>query len=140
MPKVSVCWDDEHIEMLSALWGQGLTAAEIAERMGGISRNAVLGKAHRLGLAGRRVRQRNVRMPSKERRRPRQPMRATLPLCLPLLPQPEPPSLGLSVLDLTGTTCRWAHGDPKADFQGFCGQKTVPGSSYCAHHHRRAHQ
>jgi GcrA cell cycle regulator len=46
-------WTDERIEQLKRLWGQGMTASQIADELGGVSRNAVIGKAHRLGLEAR---------------------------------------------------------------------------------------
>ena len=46
-------WTDERIERLKALWSQGVTASQIADELGGVSRNAVIGKAHRLGLQSR---------------------------------------------------------------------------------------
>ena len=46
-------WTDERIDQLKALWDKGLTASQIAEELGGVSRNAVIGKAHRLGLKSR---------------------------------------------------------------------------------------
>jgi GcrA cell cycle regulator len=48
-----MAWTDERIEKLKTLWGQGLTASQIADDLGGVSRNAVIGKAHRLGLESR---------------------------------------------------------------------------------------
>ena len=46
-------WTDERIETLKKMWDSGLTATQIAEELGGVSRNAVIGKAHRLGLESR---------------------------------------------------------------------------------------
>src|SRR3954454_16485290 len=46
-------WTDERIERLTILWTQGITASQIADELGGVSRNAVIGKAHRLGLQSR---------------------------------------------------------------------------------------
>src|SRR6185295_3888656 len=46
-------WTDERIETLKKMWDSGLTATQIAEELGGVSRNAVIGKAHRLGLPAR---------------------------------------------------------------------------------------
>src|ERR1700741_5143499 len=46
-------WTNERVEELRRLWGQGQTASRIAELLGGVTRNAVIGKAHRLGLRGR---------------------------------------------------------------------------------------
>ena len=46
-------WTDERVELLKKLWSDGLSASQIAAELGGITRNAVIGKVHRLGLAGR---------------------------------------------------------------------------------------
>ncbi|EPR14574.1 hypothetical protein M527_28930, partial [Sphingobium indicum IP26] len=46
-------WTDERIDQLKAMWERGLTASQIADELGGVSRNAVIGKAHRLGLQSR---------------------------------------------------------------------------------------
>ena len=48
-----MAWTDERIDKLRSLWGQGQTASQIADELGGVSRNAVIGKAHRLGLESR---------------------------------------------------------------------------------------
>src|ERR1700754_4775 len=50
---MSLSWTDERIDRLKELWSQGKTASQIAEELGGVSRNAVIGKAHRLGLQSR---------------------------------------------------------------------------------------
>ena len=46
-------WTDERVSLLKKLWGEGKTAAEIASTLGGVTRNAVIGKAHRLKLSNR---------------------------------------------------------------------------------------
>ena len=46
-------WNDERVEQLKKLWSEGLSASQIASRLGGVTRNAVIGKVHRLGLSGR---------------------------------------------------------------------------------------
>ena len=46
-------WNDERVELLKRLWSEGLSASQIASELGGITRNAVIGKVHRLGLSGR---------------------------------------------------------------------------------------
>ena len=46
-------WTDEKVAKLKELWGKGSTASQIAEILGGVSRNAVIGKAHRLNLSGK---------------------------------------------------------------------------------------
>ena len=48
-----MAWTDERVEMLKKLWADGLSASQIARKMGGVTRNAVIGKVHRLGLSGR---------------------------------------------------------------------------------------
>ena len=48
-----MAWTEERVEMLKQLWTDGLSASQIARKMGGVTRNAVIGKVHRLGLAGR---------------------------------------------------------------------------------------
>ena len=103
-------WTDERIERLKAMWAEGKTASAIAEELGGVSRNAVIGKAHRLGLSGR---------PS---------------------PIKKKPSRGATILALTERMCKWPVGDPKhADFH-FCGKPAQPGMPYCAEHAAIAYQ
>ena len=46
-------WTDERVEKLKRLWAEGLSASQIAAQLGGVSRNAVIGKVHRLNLPGR---------------------------------------------------------------------------------------
>jgi GcrA cell cycle regulator len=53
MSDAGLGWSDERVELLKRLWGEGLSASQIAGQLGGITRNAVIGKVHRLGLAGR---------------------------------------------------------------------------------------
>src|SRR3954463_9470821 len=60
-------WTDERVELLKKLWTDGLSASQIAAELGGITRNAVIGKVHRLGLAGR------AKSPSSATPRPRKP-------------------------------------------------------------------
>ena len=48
-----MAWTDERVEQLKKLWAEGLSASQIAGRLGGVTRNAVIGKVHRLGLSGR---------------------------------------------------------------------------------------
>src|SRR5215213_8735913 len=60
-------WTDERVELLKKLWADGLSASQIAGELGGITRNAVIGKVHRLGLSGR------AKSPSSAAPRPRKP-------------------------------------------------------------------
>ncbi|MEE8272868.1 MAG: GcrA family cell cycle regulator [Alphaproteobacteria bacterium] len=113
-------WTEEKVTQLRQMWGHGKSASEIAQIIGDVSRNAVIGKAHRLGLSGQ---------PSPARVRKRKPV--------PVVGRPVD---GATILALTERMCRWPHGDPKsADFQ-FCGRPALPGASYCADHTAMAYQ
>lgn len=122
---MSVDWSDERVERLKSLWLEGKSASQIAEILGGVTRNAVIGKAHRLGLDSR---------PSPIRRsatpRPEAPPRR----------RAEPQRAGATVLDLTERMCRWPHGHPGDASFHFCGKKTEPGMPYCAEHAAVAYQ
>lgn len=108
--KASMSWTDERIDRLRQLWGQGMSASEIAELLGNVTRNAVIGKAHRLGLSGR---------PS---------------------PIKKKPTRGATILSLNERMCKWPVGDPKhADFH-FCGCPSLPGMPYCREHAQMAYQ
>lgn len=106
-------WSDERISQLRTLWSQGRSASEIAVMLGdGISRNAVIGKAHRLGLSSR---------PS--------PIRRT-----------EKQEAGPGIMALNERMCRWPVGDPRDEDFHFCGKASVPGLPYCGDHCRTAYQ
>src|SRR6187431_1517061 len=68
----SMTWTDERVEQLKKLWSDGLSASQIAAELGGITRNAVIGKVHRLGLSGR------AKSPSSSAPRPRKPRSSTM--------------------------------------------------------------
>ncbi len=63
-----MAWTDDRVELLKKLWAEGLSASQIANRLGGVTRNAVIGKVHRLGLSGRTTTSR-AKVP-RTRRRP----------------------------------------------------------------------
>jgi GcrA cell cycle regulator len=154
-------WNDERVEQLKKLWSEGLSASQIASRLGGVTRNAVIGKVHRLGLSGRAT---TSRMKS-HRPRPRAAAAAagkrmvpkgrfqtgTSPLrqiyqgeIEPFQPSVEELVIPLAerktIQTLTECSCRWPIGDPQmADFH-FCGKQKVPGLPYCEFHSRRAFQ
>ena len=60
-------WTEERIEMLKKLWSEGFSASQIANELGGVTRNAVIGKVHRLGLSGR------AKAPMTQSQRPKKP-------------------------------------------------------------------
>jgi GcrA cell cycle regulator len=155
-------WTDERVELLKKLWADGLSASQIAGELGGITRNAVIGKVHRLGLSGRAKapsssvpRQRKPRAPSAFR--PARPVsRGNTALAHHALafldaepeaePEPEfldniiPIGQRCSILQLTDATCHWPIGDPSSPEFFFCGGKTTSSLPYCAYHCRMAYQ
>ncbi len=150
-------WTDERVETLKKLWTDGLSASQIAAELGGVTRNAVIGKVHRLGLSGRAKspsaappRARKPRPHSHLLRVPRPSLRGNTALAhayeIDVEPEPEvidnviPLGQRRSLLELNEETCHWPIGDPgSADFF-FCGGRTVSGLPYCAHHSRIAYQ
>lgn len=151
-------WTDERVELLKKLWSDGLSASQIAGRLGGVTRNAVIGKVHRLGLSGRSQMTRSpatrARVHIRTGRRPAKPKFATVgnqalralyqPDAEPFVPEYEEIEIPLaqrkSLQDLTETSCRWPIGDPQHDDFHFCNGHKVPGLPYCEHHSRRAFQ
>ena len=130
-------WTDERVALLKRLWGEGKTAAEIAKALGGVTRNAVIGKAHRLKLSNR-----ISPIQQNERKEDRVPeMKKQLKVKAVLANKPANTSFkGLKMIELKERMCRWPMGDPKdADFR-CCGESSVPGMPYCPDHARMAYQ
>jgi len=123
-----MAWTDETIERLKTLWAQGHSASRIADELGeGITRNAVIGKAHRLGLKARpspvRVDGAKTKSGSAKAKRKKAAKKKTIGL-----------------LDLTERMCKWPIGHPgESDFH-FCGAESVPGTPYCQAHCGEAYQ
>ena len=59
-----MAWTEDRVETLKKLWADGLSASQIAKQLGGVTRNAVIGKVHRLGLSGRAAPSRPARRPA----------------------------------------------------------------------------
>lgn len=149
-------WTDERVTMLKRLWVEGKTAAEIAKLIGGgVTRNAVIGKAHRLKLSGRiSPIQENVRSDVAGATRavsaPRKPQKTTIakvsnreiiaPVQLPSVQENYCYGDGVSLVELKERMCRWPIGDPKDDGFKFCGGPSEEGIPYCNHHARVAYQ
>ena len=136
-------WTDERVETLKKLWTDGLSASQIAAELGGITRNAVIGKVHRLGLSGRAKspsssapRPRKARAHSHMLRVSRPSIRGNTALAhaydLEVEPEPElidnviPLGQRRTLLELTEETCRWPIGDPGHAEFFFCGGQTSP--------------
>ncbi len=158
-------WTDERVELLKKLWNDGLSASQIAAEIGNITRNAVIGKVHRLGLSGR------ARPQSSAAPRPRkapttrpqgagtsgQGLHTRGATALAALPQrqaeaaPEarpienpdvvvPFSERVTIMELKESMCRWPLGDPTTPEFRYCGAKSEVGTPYCLYHCRIAYQ
>jgi GcrA cell cycle regulator len=133
MPAATVEWSDARIELLKKLHGEGRSAAQTAAEMGYVSRNAVLGKIHRLGLSSAVFKPPKVKKTKKEFRefprfRPRRSQLLTKPAkvrCIEVSPR------NLSLLDLEENDCRYPFGSGPFTF---CGHPKIDGSSYCSNH------
>lgn len=137
-------WNDERIETLRKLWERGLSASQIAEELGGVTRNAVIGKAHRLGLKARPSPVKNE--PVKKAaaaEKPSVPAAAT-PAPAPRKARTAAPTVQkpqrVTLLDLTDRICKWPFGHPDEDDFHFCGKPVNPGTPYCLEHCAEAYQ
>lgn len=125
-------WSEDRTQRAVKLWAEGYSAAQIAKELGGVTRNSVIGKIHRLGLA-----RKAPRAPKQARvRPPRRTQAYAKPKLQPTPPAPEPlsPMFKVSLLQLNAYTCRYPIGDPQdADFT-FCGRTSSPDHPYCIGH------
>ncbi len=134
-------WTDEKVEKLRTLWGKGKTASQIAEIIGGISRNAVIGKAFRLNLSAKikhrspisqKIRSgssKNTNINNISHSGIRRNKFKSL-----LLDQNFEPAKNLLLEELTEETCKYMEGHPNEKDSSFCGRKTVDKFSYCPLH------
>lgn len=150
-------WTDERVDLLRKLWTDGLSASQIAGELGGVTRNAVIGKVHRLGLSGR-AKGNNQSGP-----RTRKPAagksggytkttkanngtgkqsgaQAAAPRPIPVVDIPKPEPMMLDLMQLTDSTCKFPIGDPQEENFGFCGAKPKENCPYCEYHSRLAYQ
>ena len=147
-------WTEDRVGALKKLWLEGQSASQIAKTLGGgVTRNAVIGKVHRLGLSGRAA----PSQPARATFRPSRPRPAAPPTQAPSAPrrieavQPRPaaaPSVPAPMPDLPGTAtvmtlgahmCKWPIGDPSSNEFSFCGRRSSEGV-YCVEHARVAYQ
>jgi len=152
-------WTEERVELLKKLWADGLSASQIASQLGGVTRNAVIGKVHRLSLSGRAKpasstpRPRKARPASPHRPAARsfiagntalkqqvQPAPRRLPAPIPQEDVVVPISLRVPLMALTDQMCKWPIGDPSTEDFCFCGHKNYNGLPYCEYHSRVAYQ
>jgi GcrA cell cycle regulator len=158
-------WTDERVETLRRLWAEGLSASQIAAQLGGVSRNAVIGKVHRLKLSSRG---RATAAPARQKK----PAAASAakPQARPAPSRPSAQSIGanalqtqfnaepaprqqlrpvdnvlpisrhLQLVQLNERTCKWPNGDPLAEDFSFCGNESLENGPYCRFHARIAFQ
>ena len=149
-------WTDERVECLTKLWLDGISASQIAKQLGGVTRNAVIGKVHRLGLSGRAAPSQPAR-PVFKASRPARPVSAAPVLPRRVAPappaappetvraEPSPPAVAeqrgsATVLTLGAHMCKWPIGDPSSDEFTFCGRRAGDEGPYCVEHARLAYQ
>jgi GcrA cell cycle regulator len=161
-------WTDERVGLLRKLWSEGLSASQIAAQLGGVSRNAVIGKVHRLKLSGRGrtsaapARQKkasqgasvskSVSRAASTTRHVATSIGATAlqvqfdaePVTRTYLRPVEdvvvPISRHLKLVELTERTCKWPNGDPLSEDFHFCGNDAAETGPYCTYHSRVAFQ
>jgi len=160
-----MAWTEERVALLTRLWNEGHTASQIADQFGDITRNAVIGKVHRLGLSGRaaesrfraaRIKMRPRQRPQRNGANPQFPVNGNAalkaePAAAQAWPAPSRrpdlrpveqvatetgPVVGL--LDLKEHSWRWPVGDPDQPGFGFCGCKKLENGPYCARHAAQA--
>lgn len=163
--EAGLSWTDERVALLRRLWEDGQSASKIAAQLGGVTRNAVIGKVHRLGLAGRvKAAEENGQVPREavaeeietaiavveaqapepvailsHRPSPDVPLQAPTPVAAA-----DPVQLAVSqrvtIMDLRESMCRWPLGDPTTPEFRFCGARSITGLPYCTHHAEIAYQ
>jgi GcrA cell cycle regulator len=153
-------WTDDRIALVKTLWGQGASARRIARELGDdVSRSAVLGKIHRLGIVqtspnsgARRSESKNARpAPRREHDVAGDPLGSQdgLPAWVrnaepyidnPLMDADVPISRRRALLELSSRVCRWPVGDPSRSGFFFCGADALPGKPYCGTHCARAYR
>jgi GcrA cell cycle regulator len=137
-------WNEEKISKLKELWGNGSTASQIAEIIGGISRNAVIGKAHRLNLSSK-IKTRNASSiqnfnnnleddNSKQRQGRKSKFKSLL---IEKDFEPENPK---KLEELDESSCKWPVGHPEEKSFYFCGRSSLKDFSYCKLHLLYAYQ
>ena len=130
-------WDNKKIEILKSEWGKGKTASQIAELIGGVSRNAVIGKAHRLNLSSK-IKTKNssfnnfTNKNQKKENNTNFTRRSKFKSLV--LDKNFEEAKNISLEELNENTCKYMEGHPNEKNSSFCGRKTIEKFSYCSLH------
>ena len=128
-------WTEEKVAKLKELWGKGNTASQIAEILGGVSRNAVIGKAHRLNLSGKIIAKRNSNHQKINKSNNSNSKRARRGKFKSIIIEkdfePENPK---QLEELDDKSCKWPIGHPNEENFYFCGRTSLKDFSYCKLH------
>lgn len=158
-----MAWTEDRVEVLTKLWADGLSASQIAKQLGGVTRNAVIGKVHRLGLSGRakpsrpaairttkpsaprsratpRARETKTVAAAPATMRAKRPAAPSMPPPPPVEAKPLPTGEYATIMTIREHMCKWPIGDPSKDDFRFCGRKTDPATPYCEAHSSVAYQ
>ena len=137
-------WNEEKVEKLKELWGKGSTASQIAEIIGGISRNAVIGKANRLNLSSK-IKARNTssntnfesnsEVNNSKQKQVRKSKFKSL-----LIEKDFEPENPKKLEELDESSCKWPVGHPEEQSFYFCGRSSLKDFSYCKLHLLYAYQ
>ena len=137
-------WNDEKVSKLKELWGKGSTASQIAEIIGGISRNAVIGKAHRLNLSSK-IKTRNSSSSQNlgsnlEENNSKQKQGRKSKFKSLLIEKDFEPENPKKLEELDESSCKWPVGHPEEEAFYFCGRSSLKDFSYCKLHLLYAYQ
>jgi GcrA cell cycle regulator len=161
-------WTDERVELLRKLWSEGLSASQIAAQLGSVTRNAVIGKVHRLKLSGRgrttaaAPRQKKTSSAAAGGKSGSRAATVTRSITTsigatalqtqfdaepvaryhtrPIENVVVPISRRLQLVQLSERTCKWPNGDPLTEEFSFCGNDAAEAGPYCGYHSRIAFQ
>jgi GcrA cell cycle regulator len=133
-------WSDDRVKQLKRLWQEGLSASQVARALGGVSRSAVIGKVHRLGLAARGSSSQPTRQRTPRSLRPQLAKSAPTIALVEVDPLPLADGTFATMRTIDKHMCRWPIGNPISLQFHFCGRPNKANSPYCEAHAVRAHQ